>query len=272
MADQADFAEQAMPFMDALYSAALRMTRNPADAEDLLQETYLRAYRGFGGFTEGTNLKAWMYRILTNSYINIYRSKKRRPQETELDDVEDLFLYRKLGGPASLLLGRSAEDELLDWVTDDRGQGRAGGAPRAVSPDRAAGRCRGIRLQGDRRNPGRADRNGDESAPSWKKSAAEGVIRVRQDQRHRVGDTCRWCSPRRRACRRCFEFRGQMSGPECEQALREIHGFLDGSITDDTREAIRTHLDECPPCGDAYGLRGGSSADRRGQGHRSMPG
>ena len=118
VADQADFAEQAMPFMDALYSAALRMTRNPADAEDLLQETYLRAYRGFGGFKEGTNLKAWMYRILTNSYINIYRSKKRRPQETELDDVEELFLYRKLGGPASLLLGRSAEDELLDWVTD----------------------------------------------------------------------------------------------------------------------------------------------------------
>ena len=118
MADQADFAEQAMPLMDALYSAALRMTRNPADAEDLLQETYLRAYRGFGGFREGTNLKAWMYRILTNSYINTYRSKKRRPQETELDDVEELFLYRKLGGPASLLLGRSAEDELLDWVTD----------------------------------------------------------------------------------------------------------------------------------------------------------
>jgi RNA polymerase sigma-70 factor (ECF subfamily) len=118
MADQADFADQAMEFMDALYSAALRMTRNPADAEDLLQETYLRAYRGFGGFKEGTNLKAWMYRILTNSYINTYRSKKRRPQETELDDIEELFLYRKLGGPASLLLGRSAEDELLDWVTD----------------------------------------------------------------------------------------------------------------------------------------------------------
>ncbi len=118
MADQADFAEQAMPFMDALYSAALRMTRNPADAEDLLQETYLRGFRGFGGFREGTNLKAWLYRILTNSYINTYRSKKRRPQETELDDVEELYLYRKLGGPASLVLGRSAEDEMLDWVTD----------------------------------------------------------------------------------------------------------------------------------------------------------
>ena len=65
MADPSTFAEQAMPFMGPLYSAALRMTRNPADAEDLVQETYLRAYRGFGGFKEGTNLKAWLYRILT---------------------------------------------------------------------------------------------------------------------------------------------------------------------------------------------------------------
>ena len=89
MAEQADFESDAMQYAPQLYSAALRMTRNPADAEDLLQETYLRAYRGFGGFREGTNLKAWMYRILTNSYINTYRSKKRRPQETELDDVEE---------------------------------------------------------------------------------------------------------------------------------------------------------------------------------------
>ena len=70
MADQAEFAEQALEFMPALYSAALRMTRNPADAEDLVQETYLRAYRGFGGFEAGTNLRAWLYRILTNTYIN----------------------------------------------------------------------------------------------------------------------------------------------------------------------------------------------------------
>ena len=98
MADQADFAEQAIEFMGPLYSAALRMTRNPADAEDLVQETYVRAYRGFGGFTDGTNLRAWLYRILTNTFINSYRAKKRRPDETELDDVEDLYLYRRLGG------------------------------------------------------------------------------------------------------------------------------------------------------------------------------
>src|SRR5215207_4733116 len=98
MADQATFAEQAMEHMGSLYSSALRMTRNPADAEDLVQETYLKAYRGFGGFQEGTNLKAWLYRILTNTFINSYRAKKRRPEESDIEEVEDLYLYRRLGG------------------------------------------------------------------------------------------------------------------------------------------------------------------------------
>src|SRR2546430_12202085 len=114
MADQATFAEQAMPFMSALYAAALRMTRNPADAEDLVQETYLKAYRGFGGFQEGTNLKAWLYKILTNTYINAYRAKKRRPDESDIDDVEALYLYRRLGGFDGAVAGRSAEEEVLD--------------------------------------------------------------------------------------------------------------------------------------------------------------
>ena len=114
MADQARFSDDAMPLMGSLYSAALRMTRNPSDAEDLVQETYLKAYRGYGGFTEGTNLKAWLYRILTNTYINIYRAKQRRPDETELDEVEDLYLYRRLGGLEEARAGRSAEDELMD--------------------------------------------------------------------------------------------------------------------------------------------------------------
>jgi len=118
MADRATFAEQAMPLMGSLYSGALRMTRNPADADDLVQETYLRAYRGFGGFTEGTNLKAWMYRILTNTYINAYRAKQLRPDESELDEVEDLYLYRRLGGLEAASLGRSAEDELMDTFSE----------------------------------------------------------------------------------------------------------------------------------------------------------
>lgn len=118
MADQETFAEQAMPLMDNLYGAAMRMTRNPADAEDLVQETYLKAYRGFGGFKQGTNLKAWMYRILTNTYINRYRQKQRRPDETDLSEVEDLYLYKRLGGLEGATAGRSAEDELLELFAD----------------------------------------------------------------------------------------------------------------------------------------------------------
>jgi RNA polymerase sigma-70 factor (ECF subfamily) len=118
MADQARFAELAMPHMASLYSAALRMTRNASDAEDLVQETYLKAYRGFGSFEEGTNLKAWLYRILTNTFINSYRARRRRPEESELDDVEDLYLYRRLGGLEAVSAGRSAEEEVLEHFTE----------------------------------------------------------------------------------------------------------------------------------------------------------
>jgi len=118
MADQATFADQAMEHMPSLYAAAMRMTRNRADAEDLVQETYLKAYRGFGGFQEGTNLRAWLYRILTNTFINIYRAKKRRPDESDLDEVEDLYLYRRLGALEAAQAGRSAEDEVLDSFTE----------------------------------------------------------------------------------------------------------------------------------------------------------
>jgi RNA polymerase sigma-70 factor (ECF subfamily) len=118
MADQAQFAELAMEHMGSLYSAALRMTRNPSDAEDLVQETYLKAYRAFGSFKEGTNLKAWLYRILTNTFINSYRARKRRPEQTDIDDVEDLYLYRRLGGLEAASVGRSAEEEVLEHFTE----------------------------------------------------------------------------------------------------------------------------------------------------------
>jgi RNA polymerase sigma-70 factor, ECF subfamily len=118
VADPATFAEQGMPYMGPLYSAALRMTRNPADAEDLVQETYLRAYRAFETFKEGTNLKAWLYRILTNTYINQYRAAKRRPEQVDLDDVEDLYLYRRLGGLEAAMAGRGPEAEVIDRMPD----------------------------------------------------------------------------------------------------------------------------------------------------------
>src|SRR5579863_9526559 len=119
MADQAHFADLAMEFMPSLYSAALRMTRNPADAEDLVQETFLKAYRAFGRFEEGTNLKAWLYKILTNTFINSYRAAKRRPEKADVEDVEDLYLYHRLGDLQATGTGRSAEDEAFDHFTDD---------------------------------------------------------------------------------------------------------------------------------------------------------
>src|SRR5438128_10713532 len=112
------FERDVVPLLPSLFGAALRLTQNPADAEDLVQETYLKAYRAFASFQEGTNLKAWLYRILTNTYINTYRAKKRRPEQADVDEVEDLYLYRRLGGLEGATAGRSAEDELLDHLTE----------------------------------------------------------------------------------------------------------------------------------------------------------
>ena len=110
------FERDVLPLLPSLYAAALRMTRNPADAEDVVQDTYLRAYRGFGGFQEGTNLKAWLYRILTNSYINTYRKKQREPQTVDgPEDIDEWYLYDRLGGRNVEL---SAETEVLDRIPD----------------------------------------------------------------------------------------------------------------------------------------------------------
>lgn len=127
MADRGEFAQQAMEFAPQLYSAALRMTSNRADAEDLVQETYLRAYRGFAGFEEGTNLRAWLFRILTNTFINTYRAKQRRVQETELDDLEDLYLYKRIGSLERA--SQSAEETLFEMFTDDEVKAALEGLP-----------------------------------------------------------------------------------------------------------------------------------------------
>jgi RNA polymerase sigma-70 factor, ECF subfamily len=110
------FERDVLPTLPSLYGAAMRLTRNPSDAEDLIQETYLRAYRGFAGFQEGTNLKAWLYRILTNSFINTYRKKQREPQIVDgPDDVDEWYLYDRLGGRS---VEESAETEVLDQIPD----------------------------------------------------------------------------------------------------------------------------------------------------------
>ncbi len=113
---RARFEREAMPLLDQLYSAALRTTRNPTDAEDLVQETYAKAYAAFHQYKPGTNLKAWMYRILTNTYINTYRKKQREPKQTDAPEVEDYQLHRAETHTSTGL--RSAETEALDHMPD----------------------------------------------------------------------------------------------------------------------------------------------------------
>ena len=113
------FTSDAMQYAPQLFSTALRMTRSRSDAEDLVQETYIKGWRSFHTFQEGTNLRAWLFRIMTNTYINKYNAQKRKGTEVELDDVEELFLYKRLGSIDQSQLSSSAEDQMLDLFTDD---------------------------------------------------------------------------------------------------------------------------------------------------------
>ncbi len=113
---RARFEREALPLLDQLYSAALRTTRNPSDAEDLVQETYAKAWAAFHQYRPGTNLKAWMYRILTNSYINTYRKRQREPQQSDAAEVEDYQIHRAESHTSSGL--KSAEVQALEHLPD----------------------------------------------------------------------------------------------------------------------------------------------------------
>jgi RNA polymerase sigma-70 factor, ECF subfamily len=113
---EARFEAEALPLLNGMYSAAFRLTRNSSDAEDLIQETFLRAYRGFHQFQEGTNLKAWLYRILMNTFINSYRKKQREPQTISDDEVEDWYLYSKMAERGA---EPSAEASVIESLPDE---------------------------------------------------------------------------------------------------------------------------------------------------------
>ena len=119
MSAKDQFTSDAMQYAPQLFSTALRITRSRSDAEDLVQETYIKGWRSFHTFQEGTNLRAWLFRIMTNTYINKYNAKKRKGTEVELDDVEELFLYKRLGSIDQSQLSSSAEDQMLELFTDD---------------------------------------------------------------------------------------------------------------------------------------------------------
>jgi RNA polymerase sigma-70 factor, ECF subfamily len=123
---QARFEAEALPLLSGMYSAAYRLTRNAADAEDLVQETYLRAYRGFHQFEPGTNLKAWLYRILMNTFINSYRKKQRQPQTVSDDEIEEWYLYSKM---AEHGMEPSAETSVIESLPDEDVQGALSSLP-----------------------------------------------------------------------------------------------------------------------------------------------
>jgi RNA polymerase sigma-70 factor (ECF subfamily) len=124
--DRQRFQDEALPLLDSLYAGALRMTRNPADAEDLVQETMLRAYRAFDQFEPGTNLKAWLYRIMTNVYINTYRKRQREPLEVFQDEIEDFGLYHEhkdhdsqfSATTESIVLDSLVHSDIIDAIHD----------------------------------------------------------------------------------------------------------------------------------------------------------
>ncbi|MEV7804394.1 sigma-70 family RNA polymerase sigma factor [Microbispora sp. NPDC088329] len=112
------FERDALPYIDQIYAGALRLARNPTDAEDLVQDVYMRAFSNFHQFREGTNLRAWLYRILTNTYINTYRRQQRQPQRAATEDVEDWQLAEAASHTSSGL--KSAEVEALEGLPDSR--------------------------------------------------------------------------------------------------------------------------------------------------------
>jgi RNA polymerase sigma-70 factor, ECF subfamily len=125
-ADKERFQTEALPLLDSIYAGALRMTRNPADAEDLVQETMMRAYRAFDRFEPGTNLKAWLFRILTNAYINTYRKKQREPMKVSHDEIEEFDLYRELkqhdpqwdATPENIVLSNLVDTDIIEAIDD----------------------------------------------------------------------------------------------------------------------------------------------------------
>jgi len=173
-----DFEVEALSYMDQLYAAALRMTRNPADAEDLVQETYAKAFKAQDKFTPGTNLKAWLYRIQTNAFINTYRKKQREPKLSDAETVADWQLASAAAHQSTGLT--SAEDAALDALGDDD-------VKRALSELSDDFRMavylsdvEGLCIQGDRRDHGHTGRHRDVAAAPRAQDAPREAARLRR--------------------------------------------------------------------------------------------
>ena len=185
-----DFESLALSYMDQLYAAAMRMTRNPADAEDLVQETYAKAFAARRSFEPGTNLKAWLYRIQTNAFINTYRKRQREPQRSDAESIEDWQLARAASHQSTGLA--TTEEKALESIGDIDVRDALAAASGRVPARRVPERCRGLCLQGDCGDHGVACRHRDVTASSGPEDVAGVAPRLCDRARGCCGERGAW--------------------------------------------------------------------------------
>ena len=250
---QARFEREAMPLLDQLYSAALRTTRNPADAEDLLQETYTKAFAAFHQYRPGTNFKAWMYRILTNTYINTYRKKQREPLQSDAAEIEDYQLARAESHSSSGL--RSAEMEALDHLPDTEVKRALQQLPEDFRMAVYLADVEGFAYKEIAEIMDTPDRHGHVAVaprPAPAAGAADGVCR-----RARLRD------PGSGLMSCAEQGSGEAAGSDCSEVLHRVYEYLDGEMTQADTVKIKHHLEECGPC--LQGVRPRPGAQGAGQ-------
>ena len=241
----ARFEREAMPLLDQLYSAALRTTRNPADAEDLVQETYAKAFAAFHQYKPGTNLKAWMYRILTNTYINTYRKKQREPLQSDAAEVEDYQLARAESHTSAGL--RSAEAEALDHLPDTDVKRALQEIPEDFRLAVYLADVEGFAYKEIAEIMDTPIGTVMSPAAPRPPPAARAAHRLRRA-------SAASCSRRRRHERVMSCGQAHARARDCSEVLHRIYEYLDGEMGPDDARKIRQHLEECGPCLREYDL------------------